>query len=1272
MSYQPSQEEFKGHPLDVMDANGIIYGPEDQLSTLEKVLALPANQPGIVDKYITSVKENIITIIRWETGSGKTTQVPRNIRMETWLEISVTQPRVISAISNSKWIAKIMVILERHSKYSIGLKEVWYRTWVDKSSLRKAMLSLNTAGLEMMRELLSDIFPDILVIDEAHQFTKEIEILMWLFKMGVEVSKLTGKSFDRKLVIMSATIDPVEFQDYFKDISPDIPVIDIEGRTFPVEEHYHEDPEEMPDVVLSLLEEWKSWMIFAAGKWELYAYIEKFKKSNLDIPIYPLHAELTEAEQIKAIRQKEDEPQRLIIATNVGQESITPEGIDFIADMWTEKVSYPNQYGVERLVKQDVSQADTEQRKWRVGRTKEWIYHRFNSTPLDDLNAYPVPPISKDMLDREVLLFLNRGGDLRTLYTEAKEKWESLFSHELSPKLLDISYERLNQIGAINDEWNITDLWRDLLTISLDVYHARMILQAIEEWCVEEMIYITCILSANGFIGTENKWKELFGSKPGAQSDMVHYMKMFTMFNEKELPKHVTNTLAGMWVSSVELDAFNEQEWPKKEKLKLHQMVQLGCIWIKNDKILEISKKIDIIQKSLMNQGIRVDIHKKPTPRSIKNEGKLEGIQTSLYSGYPFFSFQYDQGSKKFISHVDNWGPWPVEFGQANNSLITPIQWKDYVFYPFIIAKDQDEEEDDLNLATSITEVNGESMKKAHKTTLTYKTVFKRVKNKKKEILSFSQVENRYIDTLKDNPEHKTQLDYLQTILPLLVITKNHEFKKFIALHGDKVDLNQIIQDLSIFFQRNSDKYGKDLSLATTQEEDEAIYDIDKIEQIFIHDDKICNDFYRWISQHYLEGEYIELLDDSTKITSKKDFMTVVLPAMVLSRNHSFRKFLSKPENAYQEDVISQRLSIFFADRYDKYRTSVFMKNPAKTERNFTHNSDIYQDFRDWELTFETRIEQHKIAQKRYSPKDGNDIVEQISLLKSKINFFKIAWSYKTQNFDVKDMETIRQSIFSAHFDGKTAKSALSEITKFAKQNIDTISTEEKKAISWLIATRKNEKKQLSQYRKDETFLYNTIDRIGVLLTANANIDIDFESLWEFGKSDLFIENETNSQIDKYNKSLTLFTRRWSKFSRIKDEQRSIRYFTWLRLKLEKKLEEKKAKIINIQWSIEKQIPELKILKEHIEALALTIFDRDVVIEKIDNKTIDILMRKIYTGLAEWKQAIEEIVKEFLYESYSNLLDSENMRTFNKEEEEFEDLVYSMEQWFDSSLEGRY
>ena len=117
------------------------------------------------------------------------------------------------------------------------------------------MLSLNTAGLEMMRELLSDIFPDILVIDEAHQFTKEIEILMWLFKMGVEVSKLTGKPFNRKLVIMSATIDPVEFQDYFKDVSSDIPVIDIEGRTFPVEEYYHEDPEEMPDVVLSLLEE---------------------------------------------------------------------------------------------------------------------------------------------------------------------------------------------------------------------------------------------------------------------------------------------------------------------------------------------------------------------------------------------------------------------------------------------------------------------------------------------------------------------------------------------------------------------------------------------------------------------------------------------------------------------------------------------------------------------------------------------------------------------------------------------------------------------------------------------------------------------------------------------------------------------------------------------------------------------------------------------------------------------------------------------------------
>jgi len=191
----------------VLDKNGIPISEEERLTIIETVKWLPANVDSIVDDYTKMIIEHPVSIIRWETGAGKTTQVPKNIRFATGLNISVTQPRVISAVSNSRRISKELLAELGDKKYTIWYNEIWYRTGVDVSAKRKAMLSFNTGGLEMMRQFVSNLVPDILFLDEAHHFSLDTEVLMWLFKTRADINK--------KLVIMSATIDPTIFQDYF-------------------------------------------------------------------------------------------------------------------------------------------------------------------------------------------------------------------------------------------------------------------------------------------------------------------------------------------------------------------------------------------------------------------------------------------------------------------------------------------------------------------------------------------------------------------------------------------------------------------------------------------------------------------------------------------------------------------------------------------------------------------------------------------------------------------------------------------------------------------------------------------------------------------------------------------------------------------------------------------------------------------------------------------------------------------------------------------------
>lgn len=820
-------------PVVVIDKNGIPMTRNTQERILQQVASLPVNQPWVKEDVTKMVWEYPISLLIAETGAGKTTQIAKILRMQTGWRVNTTQPRVLAAIWNSQRVAQELLAENLDPKYTLNFWEVWHRYAAIAHRGKNSMLSFNTGWLELRRQF-NGLIPDITILDEAHHFWKDIEILMWLYKTRRDVAK--------KLVIMSATIEPDIFRDYFWKDFWEIPVLNIPWRTFPVEHFYHDSPEETIPVTMKLLEQWKSWLFFVSWKSEIYSYMQKLRQAGVEIPIYPLHAELTEEEQVQAVVNPSKE-QRLIIATNVAQESITPEWIQFVIDIGIHKVSYPNSNWIESLVKENISKADSLQRAGRAGRIEDGEYHRINEEDIDQVDLYPVPPMSREMLDREILLFLNKWRDLKQLLHDAEQKWEWLFAHEINRSLLPISYNRLQQIGAINERWRITELWRDLLSINLDVYHARMLLQSVEEWCVQEMIYVVCILSTKWFLSTNDTWKKLLPNSWRKDIDIVFYIGMLVDFSSRKLSKAKTNKYAAMWISHTEIEAYHNQSWPVSERKMFFEMVDLDPIGVKNHKLQEIYNLIFVIQKRLDSLGVKVDLWASIKVWSPEFKERIAWIKKCVYAWYPFFSARYDTWKKRLSSGIKSWWIWKLEFQQAKTSVVSLQAWKDYTFYPFILegvwARGWD-----LHLASFLSEIPQDADKSAAEFISKYKRSLS--KNRKKEIECTSQLREKYLAILQEIKKVKSAEDFLENILPYIVLLENHQFKKFITNNPDKIE--GMLQRLWRFFMANRRNYEHRVNLT----------DISRTENSFRHDTSIYWDFRQWESKYTQEVKKIQ------------------------------------------------------------------------------------------------------------------------------------------------------------------------------------------------------------------------------------------------------------------------------------------------------------------------------------------------------------------------------------------------------------------------------
>lgn len=450
--------------------------------------ALPVSQKR--DDILRAIRDHQVVIVAGETGSGKTTQLPKIClelgRGVTGL-IGHTQPRRLAARSVADRIAQE---LDTEPGGAVGYK-VRFSDHSSENTLVKLMTDgILLAEIQQDRQLLQY---DTLIIDEAHERSLNIDFILGY------LHQLLPQRPDLKLIITSATIDPQRFSRHFNHA----PIIEVSGRTFPVEVRYRPVIEEADDAdrdqsqaIFDAVEELShegpgDILVFMSGEREIRDTADALSKLNLaHTEVLPLYARLSNAEQNRVFQSHSG--RRIVLATNVAETSLTVPGIKYVIDPGTARISrYSFRTKVQRLPIEAISQASANQRKGRCGRVSEGICIRLYSE-VDFLSRpeFTDPEILRTHLASVILQMTALGlGDIAAFpFVEAPDK-----------RHIQDGVRLLEELGALDGEssrgYRLSALGKQLAQLPLDPRLARMVLEARANGCVREVMIIAAALS---------------------------------------------------------------------------------------------------------------------------------------------------------------------------------------------------------------------------------------------------------------------------------------------------------------------------------------------------------------------------------------------------------------------------------------------------------------------------------------------------------------------------------------------------------------------------------------------------------------------------------------------------------------------------------------------------------------------------------------------------------------------------------------------------------
>lgn len=430
-----------------------------------------------------ALRRHRVVIVVGETGSGKTTQLPK-IALEVAGNrpgrLGCTQPRRLAAVAVARRLAE-----------EVGCTPggfVGYQVRFDDTTSPETRIKLMTDGI-LLAETQAD--RDLrqyhtIILDEAHERSLNIDFLLGYMKLLLQRRK------DLKLIISSATMDAAAFSDFFEGA----PVINVEGRTYHVDMHYmpplHDDEEPERHVAravrwLSEYDDRGDVLVFLPGEREIRDCADELESLNLPrTDILPLYARLGLAEQQRIFHPAKGR-RRIVLATNVAETSLTIPGIIYVIDSGLARLSrYLPGRQIQRLQIEPISQASARQRAGRCGRVTEGVCIRlYSEEDFDNRDAFTDPEIRRSALAGVILRMADLG---------LPPLGEFPLPDPPGQRLISEGYKTLREIGALDRNRELTKIGRKLAKLPLDPRHGRMLMQAEREHALPEVLTIVAAL----------------------------------------------------------------------------------------------------------------------------------------------------------------------------------------------------------------------------------------------------------------------------------------------------------------------------------------------------------------------------------------------------------------------------------------------------------------------------------------------------------------------------------------------------------------------------------------------------------------------------------------------------------------------------------------------------------------------------------------------------------------------------------------------------------
>ncbi|MBP0595547.1 ATP-dependent RNA helicase HrpA [Paraburkholderia sp. LEh10] len=554
-SAQPASEKQRNAPRESRKPARVVEpNPVPPITFPE---ALPVS--GRRDEIARAIASNQVVIVSGETGSGKTTQLPkiclalgRGLGAGGSGLIGHTQPRRIAASATGRRIAE-----ELGTPFG---EVVGYKVRFTDNLAPGASIKLMTDGILLAETQTDPLLKayDTLIIDEAHERSLNIDFLLGYLK------EILPKRPDLKLIVTSATIDADRFARHFGSDEKPAPVIEVSGRLYPVEVRYRPVAEDSPavkaaegntgrergdradrpksqreadrdlmDAIVEAADELcregpGDVLIFLPGEREIRDAAEALRKHHPPhTEILPLFARLSAAEQERVFRPSN--ARRIVLATNVAETSLTVPGIRYVIDTGLARVkrySYRNK--VEQLQVESISQAAANQRAGRCGRVADGICIRlYDEAGFQARARFTDPEILRSSLASVILR-------MKSLHLTAIETFP--FIEPPPGRAIADGYQLLNELGAVDDDNALTPLGRELARLPLDPRVGRMILAARDQQSLAEVLVIASALSVQDPrdrpIDAQEQADQAHRKFADERSEFLQWLKIWAWFEE--------------------------------------------------------------------------------------------------------------------------------------------------------------------------------------------------------------------------------------------------------------------------------------------------------------------------------------------------------------------------------------------------------------------------------------------------------------------------------------------------------------------------------------------------------------------------------------------------------------------------------------------------------------------------------------------------------------------------------------------------------------------